>query len=91
MHKAKEMREKAKMTREQVAEIMGVSRYTVRYWELKEDALRLDTAIELCKLYGCSLDELAGTGVVDYSAMKLTDKERQRVEDFVEGMRSNER
>ena len=67
---------------------MGVSRHTVRYWELKEDALRLDTAIELCKLYGCSIDELAGTATADYSTMQLTDEERKRVEAFIEGMRS---
>lgn len=90
MHKAKEMRKRAGLTREEVAEKMGVSWQTVRYWELKEDALRLDTAVELCKLYDCTLSEMAGIEV-ESSAMKLTEEERQRVEDFVEGMRSNER
>ena len=88
MHKAKEMRKRAGLTREQVADIMGVSWQTVRYWELKEDALRLDTAVELCKLYGCKLSEMAGIDEAESPTANLTEEEKKRVEDFIEGMRS---
>lgn len=88
MHKAKEMRIRAGLSREEVAEKMGVSWQTVRYWELKKDSLRLDTAVELCKLYRCSLSQMAGTSEVDYSVLSLTDAEQAKVEAFVEGLKA---
>ena len=96
---AKEVRKRAGLTREQVAEAMGVSWQTVKYWELKEDALRLDTAIELCRLYGCTLDEMAGlkplgeladTSSVEYRVMKLDldEKEGEKVVAYAEGLKA---
>ena len=46
------------MTQENLAEKLGVSRQTVSKWELDKAQPEMDKAIELCKLFSCSLDNL---------------------------------
>ncbi len=46
------------MTQEILAEKLCVSRQTISKWELGTAQPELDKAIELCTLFGCSLDEL---------------------------------
>lgn len=46
------------MTQEMLAEKLGVSRQTVSKWELDMVQPEIDKAIELCKLFSCSLDNL---------------------------------
>lgn len=46
------------MTQEDLAEKMNISRQTVSKWELDMAQPEMDKAIELCKLFNCSLDNL---------------------------------
>lgn len=47
-----------KMTQEELAEKLGVSRQTVSKWELDVMYPEMDKVIELCKLFSCSMDEI---------------------------------
>lgn len=51
-------RMRGRMTQEELAERMGVSRQTVSRWELGTALPELDKLIELCRLFGCTIDEL---------------------------------
>lgn len=47
-----------KMTQEELAERLGVSRQTVSKWELDVTYPEMDKVIEICKLFSCSMDEV---------------------------------
>lgn len=49
---------KGNMTQEDLAEKMNISRQTVSKWELDAAQPEMDKAIELCRLFNCSLDNL---------------------------------
>ena len=49
---------KGNMTQEDLAEKMNVSRQTISKWELDTVQPEMDKAIELCRLFNCSLDNL---------------------------------
>ncbi len=49
---------KGNMTQEALAEKMNISRQTVSKWELDTAQPEMDKAIELCRLFNCSLDNL---------------------------------
>ena len=46
------------MTQEDLAEKLNVSRQTISKWELDSVQPEIDKAIELCKLFSCTLDNL---------------------------------
>lgn len=46
------------MTQEALASVMNVSRQTVSKWELDAALPEVDKAIELCKIFNCTLDNL---------------------------------
>ena len=46
------------MTQENLAEKMNISRQTISKWELDAVQPEMDKAIELCRLFNCSLDNL---------------------------------
>ena len=46
------------MTQEDLAEKLNVSRQTISKWELDSAQPEIDKAIELCKLFSCTLDNL---------------------------------
>lgn len=47
-----------KMTQEELAEKLGVSRQTVSKWELDAAYPEMNKVIELCTLFSCSMDQL---------------------------------
>lgn len=47
-----------KMTQEELAEKMGVSRQTISKWELDIVYPEMNKVIELCTLFSCSMDQL---------------------------------
>lgn len=47
-----------KMTQEELAEKLGVSRQTVSKWELDAACPEMNKLIELCELFSCSMDQL---------------------------------
>ena len=46
------------MTQEALAEMLGVSRQTISKWEMDTALPEIDKAIELCRIFNCSLDNL---------------------------------
>ena len=56
--KIKAARLKKKMTQEQVAELLGVSRQTISNWENEKSYQDIISVIELSSLYSISLDDL---------------------------------
>lgn len=47
-----------RMTQEELAEKMNVSRQTISKWEMDSVFPEMEKAITLCKLFSCSLDEM---------------------------------
>ncbi len=64
-----------KMTQEELASRMGVSRQTVSKWELEAVTPELDKLMDLCGLFNCTLDDLVQgdmtVGDDHYSNMRM--------------------
>ena len=60
MYKLREAREAAGLTQEQVALEIGSAQYQIYKYETGKQDITLGKAIQLAKLYNCSLDYLAG-------------------------------
>ena len=58
MEKIKELRGLNNMTQEDLALKLGVARTAVSMWETGESKPRLETLIQLSKIFNCSVDEL---------------------------------
>ena len=71
-----ELRRKANLSQEQLAEKVGVSRQTISKWELGETAPDIKQAQVLSQVFGVSLDELTGndTKEVIYEKVSTTEK-----------------
>lgn len=50
----------AGMTQEALAERLNVSRQTISKWEMDAANPEMDKALELCKVFNCTLDDLSG-------------------------------
>lgn len=59
-NKILELRKKANLSQEQLAEKIKVTRQTISKWELGETTPDIKQAKELSKLFNISLDELTG-------------------------------
>lgn len=64
------LRKQNKMTQEQVAEKLAITRQTISNWELNQTKPDLDQLIGLSKLYHVSLDELAENDLNDIQTGK---------------------
>lgn len=53
-------RKKCKLSQEDLAEKLGITRQTISNWELNETSLDLKQASKLCDIFNLSLDELTG-------------------------------
>lgn len=53
------MREKMRLSQEDVAEKIGVSRFTIINWESGKREPKLSELIKLANLFGCTIDEMA--------------------------------
>ena len=58
--KLKEMRTRAGMSQEKLAEKVGVSRQAITKWETDKGAPDMDNLMALSDLFGVSVDELLG-------------------------------
>lgn len=59
------------MTQEQLASRMGVSRQTVSKWESGEATPELGKLVELCEIFGCTLDSLLREDLTESKASSL--------------------
>ncbi|MCD7751247.1 MAG: helix-turn-helix domain-containing protein [Lachnospiraceae bacterium] len=52
------MRELKKISQEQLAELMGVSRQSVSKWEREESFPSMERLLKLCQIFDCDLADL---------------------------------
>lgn len=69
------LRKSAKLSQEQLAEKMGVTRQTISNWELEESSPDLKQAKELSEIFNVSLDDLAGDST--FECLGETDSDRK--------------
>ena len=60
------LRKSARLSQEQLAEKMGVTRQTISNWELDESSPDLKQGKELSKIFNVSLDDLTGDSTFEY-------------------------
>lgn len=71
-----ELRKKANLSQEQLAEKIGVSRQTISKWELGETAPDIKQAQLLSQIFNVSLDELTGNDTKEVIYKKVSNTER---------------
>ena len=71
-----ELRKKANLSQEQLAEKVGVSRQTISKWELGETAPDIKQAQLLSQIFNVSLDELTGNDTKEVIYEKVSNTER---------------
>ncbi len=69
------LRKSAKLSQEQLAEKIGVTRQTISNWELEESSPDLKQAKDLSKIFNVSLDDLTGDSTFEY--ISETDNDRK--------------
>ena len=81
--KIKDLRKKADLTQDRLADYLGVSAQAVSKWELGQTAPDLALIAPLCRVLGCTADELLGIDLSedDEGADELS-KELMRLEDL---------
>ena len=52
------LRKQKKLTQEQLADQLNVTRQTVSRWEADEVIPELDRLVEMCGIFACKLDEI---------------------------------
>ena len=67
-----ELRKKANLSQEQLAEKVGVSRQTISKWELGETAPDIKQAQILSQVFNVSLDELTGNDTKEIVLEKVS-------------------
>ena len=63
------IRKKKKMSQEQLAEKVNVSRQSVSKWENGEAYPEMNNILELCKIFNCKLNDLVHTDMSDISSL----------------------
>ena len=63
------LRKQKKLTQEQLADRMGVTRQTVSRWESDEVVPELDRLVSMCEIFMCKLDSLVREDLSDQSAI----------------------
>ena len=71
-----ELRKKANLSQERLAEKVGVSRQTISKWELGETAPDIKQAQVLSQVFGVSLDELTGNDTKEVIYEKVSNTEK---------------
>jgi len=80
--KLREMRNRAKLNQQQVADALGIPKGRYGDWERETTTLNLKDAIELADLFNCSLDELAGHEVHGREQQQISAEEMMLVEGY---------
>ena len=63
------IRKNKKMSQEQLAERVNVSRQSVSKWENGEAYPEMNNILELCKIFNCKLNDLVHTDMTDISSL----------------------
>ena len=75
-NKSLELRKNAKLSQEQLAEKMDVTRQTISKWELGETTPDIKQAKELSKIFNVSLDELTNNDIKNLLVEKVSNTEK---------------
>lgn len=75
-NKILELRKNQKLSQEQLAEKLNVTRQTISNWELNETTPDLNQAKELSKIFNISLDELIDNDVKNIIVEKVSNTEK---------------
>ena len=59
------LRKENKLSQEQLADMLDVTRQSVSKWESGTTYPEMDKLIMLCKIFRCSLDDLTNDEIVD--------------------------
>ena len=65
----KKIRKDKKMSQEQLAERVNVSRQSVSKWETGEAYPEMNNILELCKIFNCKINDLVHTDMSDISSL----------------------
>lgn len=65
----RQIRKSKKMSQEQLAEKMNVTRQSVSKWENGESHPEMNNILELCKIFNCKLNDLVHTDMADISSL----------------------
>lgn len=79
--KLQKMRKENKLSQEQLADMLEVSRQAVSKWESGQTYPEMDKLLSLCKIFKCSLDDLTNDEVVE---IKTTEKGKVTVSNLVD-------
>lgn len=87
-----ELRRKKGYTQQTLADLLGISVWTLNSYEAKGVLPRFDIIIMLCKALGCSSDYLLGLSQNDLSESGINQYDKISYQDFIEVIRAlNER
>lgn len=75
-NKILELRKSQRLSQEQLAEKLNVTRQTISNWELNETSPDLNQAKELSKIFNISLDELTGNDISNIIVEKVNNTEK---------------
>ena len=81
MNRIKELRQKKKITQEELARILGVKKLTVSRWERGESQIKQDRTCKLAEYFNVSVGYLLG--YTDKEQEKKMDNEKQRENDEI--------
>ena len=65
----RQIRKNKKMSQEQLAEKVNVTRQSVSKWENGESYPEMNNILELCKIFNCKLNDLVHTDMADISSL----------------------
>lgn len=75
-NKILELRKKAKLSQEELAEKINVTRQTISKWELNETTPDIRQAKELSKIFNISLDSLTENDITNIVMEKVSNTEK---------------
>ena len=84
----KAMRKARKMTQQDLASLIGVTKGVVGSWEREETALTLEDACAIADVFDCTLDELAGR---NFPPDGFHDKRQESINRDYEGLSEDDK
>ena len=65
----KKIRKNKKMSQEELAEKVNVSRQSVSKWETGDAYPEMNNILELCKIFNCRINDLVHSDISDFSSV----------------------
>lgn len=75
--KLQKLRKENKMSQEQLADLLDVSRQAVSKWESGTTYPEMDKLLMLCKIFKCTLDELTNDNISDITVEEKEEKKKK--------------